>query len=409
MVSRRKPTCPLPHETEYAMNHDFDTVIDRRGTSSQKWGRYSGRDIIAMWLADMDFRSPPMVIEALHRCIDHGIFGYADPLPELDHLVVQQLEEEYHWRIDPSWLVWLPGLVPAIHAACRATGSVGESIMTCIPAYPPFLKAVPAAGRRLVTVPVQRIEGRWRIDMPALEQAVRSDTRLFLLCNPYNPVGRVLERDELSALDDFARRHALIVLSDEIHCGLVLDPQRRHIPLASLDPATARRCITLMAPSKTYNLPGLGCAFAVIPDSELRRAFSAAAEGIVPPVGPLGFAAALAAYQHGAAWRRDLIATLRANRECVMRHLSAMPGLDAAQPEATYLAWIDARGSGIATPAAFFEAAGVGLFDGAPFGSPGFLRLNFGCPRTVLEQALERMARALRSADSCRAAASGPF
>jgi cystathionine beta-lyase len=242
-------------------------------------------------------------------------------------------------------------------------------------------------------------DDRWQWDWEALEAACTPSTRLLLLCSPHNPVGRVFDEAELRRLADFAARHDLIVCSDEIHCGLVLDQARPHRALAALDEATARRTITLMAPSKTWNIPALYCAFAVIPDAALRRRYRHAMRGIVPHVNVLGMVAAEAAYRDGDAWRQALLAYLRANRDRVVDAVAALPGLSMTVPEATYLGWIDCRAMmaarGVDDPAAFFEAAGVGLSDGAVFGAPGFLRLNFGCPRATLDEALARMARAL--------------
>jgi cystathionine beta-lyase len=229
-----------------------------------------------------------------------------------------------------------------------------------------------------------------------LEEAVSSRTALFLLCNPHNPVGRAYDRSELGRIAELCLRNNLFICSDEIHAGLVLDPDRRHIPIASLSPEVASRTITLFAPSKTFNLPGLGCAFAVISDPVLRGRFLETMEGIVPPVNALGYTAALAAYRYGGEWRRELISYLRENRDCVNRRVNHMPGLAAHHVEATYLAWIDARGTGLANPASFFEQGGVGLSDGSAFGGKGWLRLNFGCPRPILLEALSRMEGAVQ-------------
>ena len=244
-------------------------------------------------------------------------------------------------------------------------------------------------------IPLRLRADRWEWDPSRLEEAITPQTRLLLLCNPHNPVGRVWSREELISLAELAERHDLMICSDEIHAGLILDEDRHHIPIAALSPESARRTITLQAPSKTFNIPGLGCSFAVIADHELRRAFRRAMGWIVPHVNTLGYTAALAAYSHGEEWRRELIVYLRRNRDLVTEEVGRMPGLEMAHVEATYLAWIDARPAGIGNPARFFEEAGVGLSDGADFDAPGFVRLNFGCPRPLLVQALQRMGKAL--------------
>ncbi len=373
----------------------FDTPVDRRGSDSFKWGKYAGRDILPLWVADMDFAAPPAVLAALHRRIEHGVFGYGGPWPSLTASVLAHLQDEYGWTIEPEWLVWLPGLVTGLNIACRA---VDGTVLTATPIYPPFLSAPHFSGRKLNRVELARDDNRWHWDMAAMQQATTAATRLLLLCHPHNPVGRCWSRDELLALADYAERHDLVVCSDEIHCGLILDPDKRHIPFASLSPEIAQRSITLMAPSKTFNIPGLGCAFAVIPNPALRRQFERAMHGIVPHVNVLGLAACEAAFRDGGDWHRDLITYLRGNRDRVSASIGSLPSLRMAPVEATYLAWIDVRDLCLANPAAHFEAHGIGLSDGADFGAPGWLRLNFGCPRATLDEALARFERAVRAA-----------
>lgn len=375
---------------------DFDTPVERRGSASVKWDKYPGRDVIPMWVADMDFRSPPAVIEALQRRVAHGVFGYSHAPEELTAAILAHLWTDFGWKVAPDWLVWLPGLVTGLNVACRAVGEDGDQVLTTVPVYPPFLSAPGHFHRDLVTVPLTQRDGRWELDPERLEAAITPRTRLLLLCSPHNPVGRVFSHQELAALATICARHDLILCSDEIHAGLVLDTDKAHLPSAALDPELARRTITLMAPSKTFNIPGLGFSFAVIPDVALRRRFVDAMAGIVPYVNALGYTAALAAYRDGGPWQAALLAVLRANRDGVEQAVAAMPGLTMAHVEATYLAWIDTRPAGLETPVKFFEQAGVGLSDGRDFAAPGFVRLNFGCPRATLDKALRRMAQALQ-------------
>ncbi|MDR1853683.1 MAG: PatB family C-S lyase [Azoarcus sp.] len=377
------------------MDFDFDRQPDRRNLPGLKWGRYDGKNVLPLWVADMDFAAPAPVLDALRERIAHGIFGYTHPWPSLVDAVVDALARDYDWRIEPDWLVWLPGVVSAFNVACRAVGGADDGVFTATPIYPPFLAAPANNDRRLVRAALVRDGERWQWDRAATEAAIDAQTRLFMLCNPHNPVGRVFDADELRWIADLAAERDLVICSDEIHCGLVLDADKRHIPIAALDAETARRTITLMAPSKTWNIPALYCAIAVIPDAGLRARFERAMRGIVPDINVLGFVAAEAAYRHGEPWRRALIDYLRANRKRVLEAVAAMPGLKTTAPEATYLAWIDCHDAKLDDPAAFFEAAGVGLSDGRAFGAPGFVRLNFGCTRATLDEALERMARAL--------------
>lgn len=377
--------------------YDFDTIIDRHRTASEKWDRYAGRDVIPLWVADMDFRSPPAVVAALHERVAHGVFGYTHPPQGVVEAVLHHLLEDFAWRVEPEWLVWLPGLVCGLNVLCRAIGEEGDEVLTFTPVYPPFMSAPVLSGRATVRVPLVEEDGRWVMDLPALERAITPRSKLLLLCSPHNPVGRVWSREELAAIAAIAERHNLLIGADEIHAGLVLDNRLEHCPLATLSTETARRTITLMAPSKTFNIPGLGCSFAVISDGELRQRFIRAAGRIVPHVNLLGYTAAEAAYRHGREWQRQLLAYLRGNHDLLTAAVKTLPGLSMTPVEATYLAWIDTRPAALESPAAFFEAAGVGVSDGADFGAPGFIRLNFGCSRILLEEALRRMRAALLS------------
>ena len=379
------------------MIHDFDRPVDRRGTNSLKWDLYKGKEIIPLWVADMDFRVSTAIISSLQAHVDHGVFGYTLVPEELIDVVVRRLETQYKWKIERDWIVWLPGLVTGINVACRAVGDNGDKVLTTVPIYPPFLTAPGNSSRELRTVPLMESEGGWEFDFDLLERAITPRTRTLLLCSPHNPTGRVFTRDELSTLADICERNDLVICSDEIHCELVLDKDREHIPTATLSPEVGQRTITLMAPSKTFNIPGLGCSFAVISDKPLRRQFWRAMKGIVPHINALGYTAALAAYRDSRDWHLAMLDYLRVNRDSVERFIEAMPGLSMHHVEATYLAWIDTRETGMKNPVKIFEKAGVGLSDGKPFGAEGFVRLNFGCPRPVLEEALQRMRKIMET------------
>jgi cystathionine beta-lyase len=379
---------------------DFDAIVDRRGTSSSKWRKYGERNVIPMWVADMDFRTAPAVVEALRARVEHGIFGYTEPPAELAPAVATALQRDFAWHIEADWIVWLPSLVVGLNVVCRAFAAQGDDVLTAVPIYPPFLSAPQNAGQNAVRVELVRTSysGQrecWTWDFTALERAVTRCTRLLMLCHPHNPTGRVWTLDELHALMQFAERHDLVVCSDEIHSGLVLDDDKRHIPLASLSEHAAARTVTLMSASKTFNLPALGCAFAIVPDPSLRARLRQTMAGMVHHVGGLGYVATQAAFQHGKPWQMALLEYLRGNRDIVESAIADMRGLRTWHVEATYLAWIDARDPGVPEPVKFFEEHGVGLYDGALFGTPGFLRLNFACPRARLEEGLRRIAAAL--------------
>jgi cysteine-S-conjugate beta-lyase len=378
---------------------DFDRAPERRGTDSQKWQKYAGRDVLPLWVADMDFVSAPAIIEALHRRVDHGIFGYARPVQSTTDAMVEAMERNYGWKIDPAWIVWLPGLVVGLNVVAQAFAQPGEEVLTLAPVYPPFMSAPKNGARASVSVPWAHDGRGWAIDWDALERAVTPKTKLFYLCNPHNPLARVWRRAELGRLAEFCERHNLLLCSDEIHCDLILDPALPHIPTALLSPEIAARTITLMAPSKTYNVPGLGTSLAIIPDAMRRARFLRATAGIVAEVTCLGFTACEAAYRDGEPWRQALLAYLRGNRDYLLDAIAReLPGVRVEAPvEATYLLWLNVSARGLENPIAHFEKHGVGLSDGAPFGAAkgSHVRLNFGCPRATLVEAIRRMKAAL--------------
>lgn len=373
----------------------FDTPIDRRHSDSIKWSKYAGRasatgeEILPFWVADMDFAAPPEVITALQQRVAHGVFGYGHTQPDFTRALVDAIRRDHEWTIAPEWIVPLSGLVSGLNIAARCIGQPGDSIVTSTPVYPALFTAPAHMERNCVRIPLNEGQG-WTWDMQAVQEAHTPRTRGLMLCNPHNPVGRVWSTTELDGIAGYARQHDLVVVSDEIHCDLVLEPGLRHRPFALHAPDLAEQTITLMAPSKTYNIPGLGVAFAIIPGQSLRRRFQTAMAGITSHPNILGMAATTAAYAHGMPWRQALLDYLRGNRERVMT-LDGLGGLRVVRPQATYLAWIDCRALALDDPATFFEQAGVGLSDGRDFGLDGFLRLNFGCSRTTLEQGLRHI------------------
>ena len=370
---------------------NFDAEVERNGTSSAKWDRYRGTDILPMWVADMDFEVSPEIAKAMQQRLVHGVFGYTNKPDNINELVVERLHRLYQWRIEPNWLVWLPGVISGMHMGTRCIGSSGDSVLVPSVIYPP-LKAIPElCDRNAQTVPMVKNEGRWVLDLDWIEANINSESRVLLLCNPQNPGGSVYTVAELGRLAELVVAHDLIVCSDEVHCDLILEPGRAHIPIASLNQEIAKRSITLMAPSKTFNTAGLSCAFAVVPDVSLRRRFKYAGEGIVPYVNVFGYNSTQAAYQTGDDWNRQLVEYLKANRDYLVQEINAIRGLRLDLVEATFLAWIDVSDLGLDHPKSFFEKAGVGLSPGREFGDDRFMRLNFGCPRSRVEEAVTRI------------------
>jgi len=380
-------------------NYNFDSCPARSGYGSLKWDKYKGREILPLWVADMDFVAAPEILSGLQARLDHGVFGYTKPFDAPIAAVLDYLERQHSYSAKAPWLNFLPGLVPAINLCVHAFTRADESVMTATPVYPPFLSAPDYAGRELIKVPLWLdAEDHWTLDIEAMEAAIQPNTRLLILCSPHNPVGRVFTAQELTALAEFCERHDLILISDEIHCDLVFDEQAQHTVTATLNDSIAQRTITLMAPSKTYNLPGLACAFSIIENSELRTQFQKTIRGIITEVNCFGYAGCEAAYSQGEPWRQELLQYLRGNYELLYNFIQTeLPQITFRPMEATYLAWFDVSQLGLEQPAQFFEQHGVGLSDGAPFDGPQHLRLNFGCPRTRLEEGLQRIKAAVET------------
>jgi len=378
------------------MKYNFDEVINRKNTDSFKWDFFQDPEgTIPMPVADMDFRSPEPILEALREVTEHGVFGYSIVPEELKDILQERLERLYGWKTEKEWQVWIPGLVPAITATCRAIGEIGEAVITSIPVYHPFHLAPGYVGKKLQTFPLIEVENRWTFDFDALEKAITEDTKLFMLCNPYNPAGTVFTREELEKLAEICEKHNIVICSDEIHCDLILDENKKHIPIASLSQATENMTITLLAPSKTFNIAGLGCSVAIIPNPELRQKFNAAKDGFFPPLPRHSMVAAIAAYRDCEDWRLQLIDYLKANHDYMYQELNGYRGLKLLPLEATYLGWIDARETGIENIQERILEAGVRLMNGKTFMGEGFLRLNFACPKSVLEEAVRRIKMAL--------------
>ena len=378
------------------MNFNFDTLIPRRETGCIKYDRRPELD--PFWVADMDFPSTPAILAALHQRVDHGIFGYAQPHAGLNQAVIAYLRERRNATLPLEQIIHLGGLVPALSLAARAFCQPGDAVMTCTPVYPPFIGVHHDAHVSLITVDHAMIDGRWNFDWEAMENAVTPETKVFLLCNPQNPLGRVFSADEVTKLAVFCETHDLVLVSDEIHCDLIFDETATpHFSALNLPANLAKRTITLLSPSKTWNIAGLGYAFAVIPDDSIRRKFAAARGHTLSEINALSYYAAEAAYRDGEPWRLELMDYLKTNRDVLVDFINTRcPGLSVSPGQATYLAWIDARGMGVDNPAQHFEKkAGLFLSDGAFFGWPGWVRFNFGCPRARMLEGLEKIAAAL--------------
>ncbi|WP_237930201.1 MalY/PatB family protein [Buttiauxella sp. S19-1] len=378
------------------MAFNFDEGIDRRHSDSSKWNKY-GDEVLPMWVADMDFRSPPCILDALHQRVEHGVFGYGVRPQELIEVVIERMASRYQWQIKPEWIVILPGVVAGLNLSVRAFTSPNESTIAPTPIYPPFRKSSAFAQRPQLNAPLRLENGRWVIDLPSLEPLLTGKEKLLMLCNPQNPGGTVYRRDELQQQLEFAQRHDLIVCSDEIHGDLLLEPDAKHIPFATLSADAEQRSITLLSPSKTFNIAGLGASLAIIPDPQLRKQFNTTRDGIVPSVDVLALTAATAAWRDGESWLQELLPYLRRNRDRLVSAINNIPGLTMAIPQATYLGWVDATALPVDNPTLFFQKAGLGFSPGTDFGEAKFVRINFGCTSANLEEAIKRMKAAVQS------------
>jgi cystathionine beta-lyase len=380
------------------MTYDFDRIIDRRSSGSIKWQMYDP-DVLPMWVADMDFPSPPAIVEALQHSVAAADFGYAKPSAELISVICQRLERLYNWMVTPEQIVFIPSLVTGIHAACRAVGNPGDGVLMQTPVYPPFVGAPPYHDKiaQFAQLAVTRTGNTlsYEIDFDAFEAAITEYTSLFLLCNPHNPTGVAYSRADQIRMAEICARHNIVICSDEIHCDLLLGGTK-HLPMASIAPEIADRTITMMAPSKTYNVPGLKASFLVITNEALRKTFVERTTGLVPWVNNLGLVAMLAAYRDCDDWLDELRAYLTINRDTYVGYVTEkLPMLRTTVPNATYLGWLDFSDAGLpGNPYQFLlEKARVALNDGVPFGPGGenFARLNFACPQPLLLEGLERI------------------
>ena len=389
------------------MKYDFDKIVDRTGTESLKWVYprkvLKVEDAIPMWVADMDFEAPPAVVEAIRNRAAHGIYGYPLVPPSFWQAAIGWLGRRHGWEVRKDEMAMTPGIVPALNYAVRAFTKPGDGVIIQTPVYFPFYHAVENNGRRVVRNPLRFDGRRYTMDLEDLERKLDEGGRMLILCSPHNPVGRVWTREELEAIGRLTVERDLLVVSDEIHHDLIFKGSR-HVPFASLSPALAERTVTCIAPSKTFNIPGLSTAAIIASNPKLLEAFEDETERAGFELGQVfGIVGFEAAYGQGDDWLDELLSYLEANVDFMEKFLGEqIPGIRLVRPEGTYLALLDCRGLGL-EPAAlndfFLKKARVYFSDGAMFGKEleGFVRMNFACPRSVLAEALERIERAVKS------------
>jgi cystathionine beta-lyase len=385
--------------------YSFDDVIDRRNTHSVKWDAtervFGAKDVLPLWVADMDFPAPKAVIEALHKRIEHGIFGYTVIPDSLKDAIKNWLKSRHQWEIEPSWLSFSTGVVPEIATAIEAFTNKNDRIVVFTPVYPPLFQLVKKHQRTLVTSPLRLTETQYEIDWADFEKKIQG-AKLLLLCSPHNPGGRVWTYEELMKIGELCIKHNVIVISDEIHADLTFPPYQ-HVPFASIDPAFAENSVTCIAPTKTFNLAGLQAAAAIIPNETLKRQFNKVQQrqGFFT-LNTFAVAGTEAAYRHGQEWLEALLRYLQKNIDCLCSYIEAnLPKLRVIRPEATYLVWIDCRQldkTEQQLKQLLLEKGKIAVEFGSKFGEEGrgFIRMNIACPRKILEDALHRLAVALQ-------------
>lgn len=389
------------------MAYNFDETVERRGTASAKWDAvkdlFGSEDVLPLWVADMDFRVPEEVVEAIKQAADHGIFGYTLRSEEYKEAVSDWMKKRHGWEIDGEWITQTPGIVNALNMAVLAYTEPGDSVIVQPPVYYPFMKAINNHGRKVVNNPLIDRDGLYEMDFDDLETKIaESGAKLLFLCNPQNPSGRVWTSEELKQLGDICLRHGLTVVSDEIHGDLILGNQP-HTPFASISDELSEISVTCTAPSKTFNLAGLHTSNIIIPDETRRKAFNAQLDKFaVGGSSPIGAAATIAAYRHGVEWLESLLDYVRGNYAYLKDFTEKnIPQLKVYPLEATYLAWVDARALDLDNKELetfMAKEARVGLNQGHVFGpgGEGFVRVNLACTRATLEDALKRIDEAVK-------------
>jgi cysteine-S-conjugate beta-lyase len=388
------------------MKYNFDERVERENTSCYKYDMreklFGTGDVLPMWVADMDFRTPPFIVEALQKRLDHAILGYTLPFDNLTALCAEWQKRRYGWETDPSWFGFVPGIVTGLGFAVNTFSQPGDKIVIQSPVYPPFFNVPLANGREVVYNPLKEVNGQFEMDFDLLEKQLSEEAKLFIFCHPHNPGGRVWDRPTLERVAELCAEKGVLVISDEIHADMTFHSYR-HIPFASVSEAARDNTITFMSPSKTFNVPGLINSYWVIPNDRLRRQYSHALDSIDLHVNLFGFEATRAAYTQGEEWLDQLVDYLEGNARTVVDYCEKhIPQVSAMMPQASFLVWLDFSALGLDKTALrkfVIEKAALGLNDGPTFGigGEGHQRINVGCPRSVVLDAMERLEKAVKA------------
>jgi len=386
------------------MTYNFDELIDRRHTGSVKWdgmkNAFGRDDLTAMWVADMDFRTPLFVMDALRQRLEHEVLGYAMPCEGWDTTICHWLQKRHQWEVRPDWLTFVPGIVRGQAFALLCFTNPGDRVLVMTPVYHPFFLVTERLKREAVRSPLDLRDGHYHIDFDRLRHDLQG-CKALVLCNPHNPGGRVWTVDELRRIAELCQESGTLVISDEIHADLTLPPYKHH-PFATVSQAAASNSVTFMAPSKTFNMPGVQSSFAIVPDDTLRARFQQFMEAGEFCEGHLfAYIGCKAAFEHGEEWLNQLLAYIQGNIDFTESYLRQhIPAIGMIRPQASFLVFLDCRQLGLEQEALerlFADKARLALNTGTTFGEPGrgFMRLNVGCPRAALKQALDQLAEAV--------------
>lgn len=370
------------------MAFDFDTPTHRLNTDSIRWDSFNGEVVLPLWVADMDFQSPPCVIDALRDRVLHGIYGYTHQPSLFAQSISDYLFEQYQWKVDPDWIVVLPSVVSGLYTAVQQLTAPHQGVLIPKPVYHHLRLACSRSSRPYQEMPLQLQNGRWVLPKDELQDLVTSTTKVALFCNPQNPGSTVFTREELQSFGDFCVQNDLWICSDEIHAGLVLEETKRHIPIASVSAEISSKTITLMSLNKTFNFPGIGLAWAVAENPILRQAIQTGLHQTIAPPSLLAYTATQAAIHEGEPWRHELIQYLRVNRDLIHQKINSIPGLSIGKMEGSYLAWVDCTKLNHENPYQLLLEAGLATSPGNQFNRDKFIRLNFGTQRSQLMKAL---------------------
>lgn len=389
------------------MSHDFNERTLRRGTLSYKWDQgeklFGDPDVLPLWVADMDFKCAPAIVRAVNERASQAIYGYTIRTEEYVQAIMGWFRRRHHWDIDAAWLTDSPGVVPSLSIAVQSLTEPGDAVILQSPVYNPFYDVILKNGRKLAESPLLLKENRYEMDYDRLEALMKEGAKLLLLCSPQNPGGRVWTKEELVRLGDLCVKYDVKVVADEIHCDLVF-PEHRHFPFASLSEAFAERTVTCLAPSKTFNIPGLQTSFTVISNRELKRKFDRMIEALgIGSVNFFGPSATMAAYNESGNWLDALLGYVKANQEFAVRYLDEhLPELTPVPSEGTYLLWVDCRKLSLSSAELkrlMYKEAKIAFTEGSLYGKngEGFLRINLACPQDLLKEALDRFTSAVKA------------